>query len=230
MYRTLWVRDKVALVSRLASNEPLGAYPETMIILCAIISAMASDFWPGRAGDRVRFVETLQRFAPTHLNVDRISIPVLLETLRKLPGWSDELRKVEKAFLNYDFTRVLTGNEIDQAESEILRLCPRLPVTDIRGCSYANLLYEEVRCAYSHEYRPGTRAASVPMSTRFGEAVSYVNVITTLSEFGAVDITERKIHFHWHWVSELVLALAEKLDSLPGAVQQEIPSQWWLRP
>ena len=64
---------------------------------------------------------------------------------------------------------------VDKSEKEVMDICQTLSLEEVRQHSYANLLYKEVRSGYVHEYRPGNRADSSPMTGNPNVQVSYVN-------------------------------------------------------
>jgi len=217
-WRTDWMKAKRDVAFRLASGECGGSYGEAVIILCSAISALAAEVWPGRGKDRARFVEVLREFASPDLNTVRISIPLLVGTVRKQERTS-EIVSLEKAFLDYSQSRVLTGDEVDKSEAEIIRVCPTLNAKEIRECSYANLLYEEIRSGYAHEYRPGTRADSRSMTSVRAAPVSYVNWAND---------PDRHIHFHVEWLADVALAVAKAVDAVGATLPRADPLGWWV--
>lgn len=203
-WRTDWMKTKQDVALRLAARECGGSYGEAAIILSAAISAIAADVWPGRRKDRVRFVEVLKEFTSPNLNVVRISVPLLIGALRQ-QGRTAEVFNLERTFLDHSPARVLTGDEVDRSEAETNRVCPSLSGKEMREFSYANLLYEEIRSGYAHEYRPGTRADSLAMTSVRTAPVSYVNW---------VNHPDRHIHFHAEWIAQVALAVAEAVDAI----------------
>lgn len=217
-WRADWVSEKRAIALKLESGGCGGSYGEAMLILCAAVSALAAEVWPGKKIDRKRFVELLKDFAPATLVATQVSVPMLVWQLRQ-SGHVTESQNVRAAWLNFSQTRVLTGKDVDQAESEILSLCGTISVKDIRECSYANLLYREIRSGYAHEYRPGNRADSWPMTQDLTAAVSYINRLGDL---------DRLVHFHVEWVAKLAVAIAQAIDREAASVPRIAPKKWWL--
>jgi hypothetical protein len=121
--------------------------------------------------------------------------------------------------LNFGRSRVVTGDDVDKTEKEIISVCPRLGRREIRDCSYAALLYGELRSAYVHEYRPGEKANSWSMTRRDDVQVSYVNWVND---------PDRHIHFHISWLSRLVAEVARALDGLPSRLPARKPKHWWV--
>lgn len=217
-WRTAWASNKRDIALHLARRECGGSYGEAVIILCAAISAMAADAWPGRAKDRVRFVQLLKEFAPASSVVTRISIPLLVGSLRQQDR-DTERSALEEAFLPFDRSRVLTGDDVDRSEGDILAVCTSLQLSELRACSYATLLYEEVRSGYGHEYGPGSRADSLSMSGTRTAPVSYVNLVPE---------PDRRIHFHVEWIASVALGVAAAVDAASKTLSREDPVQWWL--
>ncbi|MEW8070929.1 MAG: hypothetical protein AB2826_10945 [Candidatus Thiodiazotropha sp.] len=216
-WRQYWTKEKNEIALRLHNGECGGSYGESVIILCAVISALSADVWPGRNIDRVRFVELLKKFASSELAVDKISTPLLIA---KLQGDNkiNECDKLKKGLLNVDYSLVVTGNDVDKYENEILKACDSLSLKEIREQSYANILYTEIRSGYAHEYRPGKRADSWPM-TREETTISYINW---------ADRPNRNIHFHVQWLSNVALSVAKAIDEIDNKIPLEIPNKWWV--
>jgi hypothetical protein len=217
-WRTEWIQKKNEIALNLADGQCGGSYGEAAIILCAALSALAADVWPGRGIDRVRFSQLLKDFAPNYLNVTRVSIPLLTGYLRT-NGRNVESDAIQKVFLAYDPSRILTGDDVDKSETELLAVCPTLSLQELREHSYANLLYGEIRSGYAHEYRPGQRADSWPMTQRKDATISYLNW---------VDDPDRHIHFHVRWISDLALAVGQAVDAAASSLPRNAPQQWWV--
>ena len=214
-----WTQEKTEIARKLDAGQCGGSYSEAVIILCAILSTLAAKVWPRRRGiDRVRFVELLRSFSPPRLDATRISIPLLvgyLRTSRRI----DESEAIRGVFLNYDPSRILTGDDVDRPETEILSVCQGLSPKELREHSYANLLYGKIRSAYAHTYRPGQGADSWPMTRREDATVSYIKWVRD---------SDRRIHFHLRWISELTLAVARAMDDEAHTLPRSEPQQWWV--
>jgi hypothetical protein len=213
---SVWAQRKNEIALKLGAGQCGGSYGDAVIIFCAVLSALAAEVWPGRGIDRVRFVELLKSFAPQCFDATRISIPLLVEYLRT-NGRGVESEKIRRRFLNYYPTRILTGDDVDKSETEILEVCQTLSLKELREHSYANLLYSEIRCPYAHEYRPGQRADSSSMTGR-DAIVSYLNV----------DDPDQHIHFHLRGTSELTLGVAQAVDAIADSLPRSTPQQWWV--
>ena len=216
-WRQEWANVKREIALRLSNGECGGAYGEAVIILCAAISALSADVWPGRGIDRVRFVEALIRFTPAEFNVSRISIPLLISKLRQV-GETQKSEKLKKEFLDMNLSLVVIGDEVDRDEAEVLRICSNLSLKEIREQSYANILYGEIRSGYAHEYRPGERADSSPM-TSVDTSISYINWAHK---------RDRNIHFHIKWLSQIASSIAVAVDTQDEHLPYQNPAKWWV--
>lgn len=217
-WRSKWAAKKQKLALDLSQGACGGSYGEAVLILCAALSALAAEVWPGTNIDRKRFVHFLKRFAAPELSATSISVPILAASLRRTRK-RGALKRLRKAYLNYDHSRVLTGREVDRSEREILSVCPSLKRKEVRECSYANLLYRELRSGYVHEYRPRGKAVSWPMTQDKNAHVSYVNWVHD---------PDRHIHFHVTWLSALVSATAKAADEISHRLPLHKPNRWWL--
>jgi len=219
-WRQRWVEDKRGIAARLAQGEAGGSYPEAVILLCAALSALSAELWPGRGIDRLRFVESLVRLGSHSALCRTVSVPLLTQSL-EARGMAAEANQLRQAFGLSNTARVLTGSEIDKPEAEVLAACPSLSLADARRFSYANLLYQEVRTSYARECRPGDTAGSWPMTMAPDQQVSYIN---RLAE--ATMRVQRLIHFHVEWLGDLAVALAASVDG-SRMVPHPMPGLWW---
>jgi len=216
-WRTEWIKQKIATALKLNAGECGGSYSEASIILCATLSALSTEVWPGKQIDRFRFVELLIKFLPDTYLTANISIPLLVGHLRN-NGRISESELIKSCYLGNDFSRVFVGNDVDVNELEVLSTCNTLNLKEIREHSYANILYVELRSSYVHEYSPGDRANSNPMTGRKDVAISYINWANE---------ADRRIYFHIEWLSELARIIANKLDS-ESVSNIKKPDNWWV--
>lgn len=222
-WRKQWCEQRCAVVESLYALYPGGfCYPEAALIVGAILSALASELWPGNSIDKKRFIELLVTLGAYKDYCQRISVPLLIQHLQD-NGDSTQAQSLRTAFGLTSISIVLSGGDIDASEPEILRVCPSLEITKIRKFSYAALLYSEMRSAYAHEYGPGKQAASRPMTIKDSERVSYTNRLDEKT-FGSV---KRLIHFHADWLLALSVDLSDAVDGLAQLPQQRPPA-WWI--
>jgi hypothetical protein len=216
-WRKNWAEKKTNIALRLNGGECSGSYGEAVIILCTVLSAFAAEVWPGERKDRARFVELLKEFAPLKYKVTRISIPLLIAYLKDNQR-TKESEVIRDSFLKGDPSLVLTGDDIDRSETEIMMLCNTLEIKDLRYHSYANLLYTEVRSGYAHEYKTGKLTDPWPM-TKKESFISYVNWACK---------PDRHIHFHVSGIAKLVLSIAEAIDTIGTTLPRNDPQNWWI--
>lgn len=217
-WRSQLVSEKVDIALRLAKGDCGASYGEAMLVLCAALSAMAAEVWPGIRNDRKRFAELLNDYAPSSLGATQVSVPELVSYLQKA-GFVTESASIRTALLDLSPSRIVTGKDVDKTEGDIAARFPMIHTKDIRKCSYANLLYHEIRCGYSHQYRPGLRADSWPMTGDLAVPVSYINRVSD---------PDRYLHFHVNWVAELAITIAEAIDSDVQTIPRTLPLKWWL--
>lgn len=221
-WRRYWVGDKCEVASRLSRGEAGGGYAEAIILLCASLSALAAELWEGTGIDRVRFVEMLVRLGPNANYCTTVSIPLLAQHLESNSMFS-EAQQIRAAFVVPKSAFVVTGPDVDRCEKEVLSLCPQLNLKDVRRFSYASILYGEVRSSYAHEYRPGERADSSPMTMLPDQRVSYVNQLHGETTFEM----RRVIHFHSEWLGQCAIELAGAVDGLSPNLPLQKPAVWW---
>ena len=225
-WRYGWVTKKCKIANNLARGEAGGSYSEAAILVCTVLSALAAEVWPGRGSDRARFVELLVRLGSSPSSPMIISVPLFVQHLETTSAENskDCATIVVKKFLAFQSSRVLTGSEVDKMECELESICPTLMPATIRKFSYANLLYEQVRSSYAHEYRPGDKADSWPMTASKGQCASYVNRLLG----PGIPKTERLIHFHIAWLTTLAVDLAGAIDAISDTVPHQKPKSWWI--
>ncbi len=120
-WRLDWTRGKVAIAKRLASGECDGGYPEAVLLIGAVISALAAEWWPGRGIDRQRFVELLIAAQPGAAST--ISTPLLVEFLRKIEK-RDVAERLRVARGLTEKSLVVSGEEVDGSESDAVKAAP----------------------------------------------------------------------------------------------------------
>ncbi len=221
-WRCDWVTEKCAIASALARGEAGGSYSEAAILVCATLNALAAEVWPGRGLDRARFIELLVRLGPSPNVPMTISVPLLVQHLETTSSEASATL-LTNSLLAFSPTRIVTGSEVDKMEGELASICPVLTAKTMRKCSYACLLYDEVRSSYAHEYKPGDKADSWPATMCEGQSVSYVNRLLA----AGIPETSRLIHFHIAWLTKLAVDLAGSIDAL-ATLPRETPTIWWI--
>ena len=213
-----WVAKKKEIALRLASGECGGSYAEAVIILSAVVSATAAEAWPGGGIDRKRFVEFIKNHCDAKFKPVLISVPLLIGHLRD-NGKTSESNSLQKKFMDFQKTRVLTSNDVDKTEVEILSVSQNLNFKDIRRFSYAAVFYEEVRSGFVHEYQTGEKADSWPIGVTHDDQISYGNWVND---------PDRHIHFPLGWICGVAESIANVADQNASTFPLSPPTTWWL--
>ena len=211
---------KIDIAQELLSGRCGGGYPEAIIIISCALSGIASLVWPGERIDRRRFVELMVRYCDPGLCTEYISTPLLVQDLTQSsePAKNQAgLQMKQKYIPSFPFERlILTGDDADGTEDELLQQWPVLSRTDVRKFSYPNLLYRELRCSLVHNYRLGDSTASIPLFE--GEAnISYVN-----------SAGEKLIYFHLEWLLKVFRSVCTTVSPSLSALPFGVPHRWWL--
>ena len=190
------------MAEALGQGKLSGTYADGAIILCAAIGAMSSLLWKRELStDKKRFVESVVRFRQGGPDTTRVSAPLMAAAFPQFAGGLG--------------VRESPNYQLGKTEEEVHALCaagkkPKAKAK-IRRYSYANLLYEQVRCSFIHEYRPGLSATeSDPVRTYAlvgDDEVSYVNPC-----LGSLPASGRTIHFTLKWIASVLLAVATGID------------------
>jgi hypothetical protein len=220
-WRADWAMRKCELALNLSRGDCGGSYGDGVMILCAAISALAAEAWPGSGRDKKRFVEALVKHARIS-HPEFISVPLLISGAGHQQQHA--LRSTFIAPLEHGIpSTILSGNEVDKPEQDIFSVCLGLGLHKIRRYSYANLLYEEIRCGYSHEYDPGEKARSWSVGARVADTpTTYVNMLSDC------DQRTRLIHFHIEWIADVVTEIACSLDKQAQMLPLSEPEKWWI--
>lgn len=220
------VQKRIELAKRLNEGECGGSYADAVLILSSTLSGIAADIWPGEGKDRNRFVELWANYAESALKPNLISVPLLLNQLEDR-GDDDLAEKVRAtrpgAFyppgIPDALPLIVTGDHVDQSESELLALDPKLTASELRPFSYGNLFYKHVRSGYTHEGHTTDFASRYPMALE-PVPVSYVNYVSR---------PHRRIYFSVDWVAELVESISASVEPLLLQQPLQEPKPWWIR-
>lgn len=240
-----WTERKLEIARRLNTGEAGASCAESYLVISAVLSGIASDLWPGERIDQKRFIELWHRYAPQELGADLISLPLLIQQLDAETKFEEAeiLRTTHPgAFHPLGGSLVITKNDVDRSDAEVIRLCPTLNVRKIRQMSYAAIFYRELRSSFTHEYSAGAGAATYPMA-RIGSGVSYTNVLrfgsSTSDDVQGAEIdddevivneheTHREIHFEVDWLIGLVRGIAQNAESDWRKQPIVVPEKWWI--
>ncbi|MEK8018915.1 MAG: hypothetical protein VSS75_018755 [Candidatus Parabeggiatoa sp.] len=203
-----FLQGRLDLVKELKKNNQYVHYSDMVLILTATLSACASIRWPGTGFDKNRFIELLALHSlPSH-NTTWVSIPALI-----MDG------KIDKSDSPYgqDSVGIFIGDEIDLPIDEAEKKYPSITRKVIRSSTYSFLIYEWLRCGYSHEYLPHSNITEYKPSNRKAN-VSYISR-------GEYDKTRIMTAFHLDYLFALTQFHVEQLPKK----QCEKPSKWWAK-
>ncbi len=215
-----WWREfaerKIRTTACIAENCQ-GTYGDVVLLLSAVISAMAAECWPGRSIDKKRYLQLLAQYAPA---TKMISTPRLCAFLSSQKKHDQEMR-IRNQYPNIpNDGRIVLGPEIDHNEDEILRIQGLdIDLSDLRECSYAAILYRDLRTSYTHEYKIGDHTDCIRMTSSTEPCVSYTNMLGK---------STRQIHFPLRLIADITKQCAISVDQLNGTLPRERPETWWI--
>lgn len=213
-------------------------YGDAILILTAVVSALAAQCWPGRNIDAPRFTQLLAGYAPETLT---ISVPLLMKSFesskradlaKKLEGHFDRCLPASGA--------IPLGHMVDLSENDVeLLLGDSSCRPEVRKHSYAYLLYEELRCSYSHEFKPGPRI-EVHRPTRLHRepCVSYQPYSPGNPASSEIPLEPyiNLIHFDLPWIGEVLRKcssavdhIEERFDKKQKHLPLKLPKTWWIK-
>jgi hypothetical protein len=224
-----FVERPLSVADALCRGEAGGSYREAYLIISGVMSGLSAHLWPGDGRDRARFVEAWVRFGSP--NAARTSLPLLVDRLyRDRAADAERLEGLRPEMLGpgYD-CRIVTGDDIDASEEEVLARCPSLERRRVRRFSYPVIFYEQVRSQMVHEYRLGDRATAYPMTRHEDAGVSYSNSLREMRHGdGVYDLTTREVHFPVDWLISLTRQIARGIDTVAPDGGLAPPDVWWL--
>jgi hypothetical protein len=205
-----FLQGRIDLVKALRKSSLPVTYQDLVLILSAVISACAACRWPGESFDRKRFVESLIRFGSAKLHLDYVSTGALLE----LGVISDS----ETPWGEFDQEiRIFTGGEIDGAIPDMAQRYPNVSTRDLKRASYANRIYEWLRCGYAHNYWAAGNTTHVAPSDLPAQ-ISYIG----RRESDGTRVREASFHLDY------LISIAEEQVATPPESKLEKPDQWWI--
>jgi len=205
-----FLKGRIDLVKTLCESSFPVTYPDCVLILTAVMSACAACRWPGKRFDQKRFVQSLIQFGSPKLNLDYVSTGALLEmdliSLKESP-WGARGNALN----------IFTGEQIDGPIQTMANRYTRVTVSEFKRASYANQIYNSLRCGYAHTYLPGGYTTDYQVSD-FPAQISYMRC----TEPDGKVIMES--HFHFDYLIDVAQQQVSTL--LKGNLNK--PAQWWL--
>jgi len=164
-----FLEERIDFVKCLYRSDMDVSYGDIVLIVCAVLSACAAYRWPRKPKerkDKEKFIRLLTDFSTPEFRTSWISIPSLLndkqinqnDTPWGMPG---------------NECRIFCDDEIDLSIEEAREKYPKIPERILKNYSYASLIYEMLRCNYSHEFCPHTNITEVQAS-RNDARISYI--------------------------------------------------------
>jgi len=205
-----FLQGRIDLVKTLRESSIPVTYNDLVLILTAVMSACAACRWPGERFDQKRFVESLTRFGSPELNLDNVSTGALLEigviSLSESP-WGVHGKELH----------VFTGEQIDGPIPRMAERYKQVTVNQFKRASYANRIYEWLRCGYAHNYWNAGYTTHYQTSD-FPAQISY----SRCTEPDGKVIMEA--HFHLDYLIDVTQQQVSTL--LKGNIEK--PAEWWL--
>lgn len=201
--------SKVDLAIDLAYKNKHSSYEDAALITMSILSACSAWRWPGKRIDKTRFVELLVKHSPTQFRSNWISVPALIN--------ENLILIKETKYHSEGITRIFQDNEIDTTLVNANSKWPVIGLVKLKKFTYANLIYERLRCGYAHQYFPHSEITQYPPSDS-AKIVSYIhrgynnNKMVIMSSFE---------------IDYLIKLAKHHADILPDQEETK-PSTWWL--
>jgi hypothetical protein len=205
-----FLQGRIDLVKALRESSLPVTHQDLELMLTAVISACAACRWPGEGFDRKRFVESLVRFGSPDLHLDYVSTGALLE----LGVVSDS--ETPWGVFGQEI-RIFTGDEIDGAIPDMAKKYPNVSIRDLKRASYANRIYEWLRCGYAHIYWAAGNTTHVAPSDRPAQ-ISYI---------GRREPDGSRVRIASFHLDYLISVAEEQVAALPKT-KLEKPDQWWI--
>ena len=211
---------KLAVAKGLNEGLINGSYVEAVLISCGLLSAIASEIWPGENIDRKRFIELLVKYDNSNL-ASRISLPLIINDSSVFPNRQLAINLLKNKFPDLFIESKILTCEIDPQIEDLILILNQASIpfdsTKIKRYSYANLVYKELRCGFSHEYKAGVNSSNNSQSRKKDILVSYFNTI---------DSDTRTIHFHFIFFYSIIYNIANIIDFENTPL--ETPDYWWI--
>lgn len=205
-----FLQGRIDLVKALCESPLPVTHQDLELLLTAVISACAACRWPGDSFDRKRFVESLVRFCSPDMHLDYVSTGALLELgviSESQTPWGKFGQEI----------RVFTGDEIDGAIPDMAERYPTVSTRDLKRASYANRIYEWLRCGYAHNYWAAGNTTHVAPSDRPAQ-ISYMG----LREPDGTRVRIASFHLDY-----LISVAQEQVATLPKS-KLDKPVHWWI--
>jgi hypothetical protein len=218
---------KISTFTELHADNKI-TYGDAILVLTAVISALASQCWPGKSLDRCRFNQLLVDYAP---ETRTISVPLLMKHFES-NGKTDLASTLKSHFDScIPLGSIPRGDIVDLSEKDVEKLLGAPCRIEVRKHSYANLLYEELRCSYSHEFKPGDRVRVHRPSWLYLEPgvfyQPYSRRDSNISE-NPLEPSSYQIYFDLTWIGKVLKKCSIAVDKAAKRLRRKPPIKWWI--
>ena len=204
-----FLQGRIDLVKSLIDSDLSVHYADLVLILCSVLSACAARRWEGKGIDKKRFIELLARYSPDKFRTSWVSVPSLI-----YDGLISESQTPYGKPGNRD--HIYCDDEIDLSLEDASIKYIGISDKDLRKHCYAYLIYERLRCCYSHEYWHDESITHVPPSHKKAR-ISYIGRLSDTK-------IKRMSSFHLDYL----ISLAEyHVSNLSNSPSKDYPS-WWI--
>jgi hypothetical protein len=205
-----FLQGRIDLVRALRESSLPVTHQDLELMLTAVISACAACRWPGEGFDRKRFVESLIRFGSPELHLDYVSTGALLE----LGVISDSQTPWGEIWSGNPYFQC---DEIDGAIPDMAQRYPKVSTRDLKRASYANRIYEWLRCGYAHNYWAAGNTTHVAPSDGPAQ-ISYI---------GRREPDGTRVRIASFHLDYLISVAQQQVATLPKS-KLDKPDQWWI--
>lgn len=271
-----WFQKRLEIADDIVNKYGKDAVYDAEIILFCAASSLAAILWPRNAakrpGDKKRFVQFLIEYSSkTYPSLKTISVDLLIRHLLNESNTTEAKILIEKFYRSeyayyskspthyYDdgprdieyaagtLSKIYYPHEIDVAEEEIMKLTPALARREVRKCSYASIIYSDLRSGLVHEYEPADNVAEHGWN-KLENGLAYINYLIMPDEKevekfasqykiemqearDALSQTRRRIYFPYDYIHNTIISAANSLfeywREVSGLSRTE-PDDWWI--
>jgi hypothetical protein len=271
-----WFQKRLKIAESIVATFGKDAISDAEILLFCAASSLAAIVWPRsdtkNPSDKKRFVQLLIEYSSAiDPPLDTISVDLLIRQLLSGSRTDQANIFIEKFFHSeyayfskspmhyYDngpkdiqhaagtLSRIYDPNQIDVTEEKILELVPDLSRREIRKCSYASVIYSDLRSGLVHEYEPTGNVAEFGWS-KSGDRLAYINNlimpeekdVKTFADQYKIEIqeardalaqTQRRIYFPFDYIRNAITGAANSLFAYWGnasELSRKEPTDWWM--
>lgn len=271
-----WFQKRLKIAENIVATFGKEAVSDAEILLFCAASSLSTIVWPRgdtkNPGDKKRFVQFLIEYSSAlHPPVDTISVDLLIRQLLN-GSRPDEANILIKQFFHSEYayfskspphyydnspqdiqyapgtlSKIYHPHEIDASEEKILELAPALQRREIRKCSYANIIYSDLRSGLVHEYEPTGNVAEFGWN-RSGDRLAYINNLIMPSEEDvkafanqykieiqeardSLSQTQRRLYFPYEYIRDALTGAANSLFAYwrnTSELSRTEPTNWWM--